>query len=78
MSTSLPRRRIIVSAAALLLAAVTLVWTFVLDERQSDENARQSEQINALYEALEDEQSNAEDQGLDPVAPPPDETHRRS
>lgn len=64
MSTRLPRRRVIISLAAIFLAALMFVWTFVLNERQGA-------QIDALYAALGDEQSNAEAQGVDPVAPDP-------
>lgn len=66
MSTQLPRRRIVVSAAAILLAALTLAWTFVLDNRQGA-------QIDALYDALAAEQQAAEDRGEQPVAPAPEE-----
>lgn len=66
MSTKLPRDRIVVSLAAILLAALALVWTFV-------QNDRQGAQIEALYAALGDEQSNAEAQGVEPVAPDPED-----
>jgi hypothetical protein len=66
VSTKLPRRRVVISLAAILLAAVALTWTFILDERQSS-------QIDALYAALGDEQSAAEALGNDPVAPAPED-----
>lgn len=66
MSTRLPRSRIVVSIAAILLAAFALVWTAVQSERQGS-------QIEALYAALGDEQSAAEQRGEEPVAPPPED-----
>lgn len=66
MSTKLPRSRVVVSIAAILLAAFALVWTAVQSERQGA-------QIEALYAALGDEQSAAEQRGEEPVAPPPED-----
>lgn len=66
MSTRLPRRRVIIAAAAIVLAAAALIWTLVMGQRQGA-------QIDALYAALGDEQSNAEAQGVDPVAPVPED-----
>jgi hypothetical protein len=66
MSTKLPRSRILIAAAALLLAALTLVWTLVQDQRQGA-------QIDALHEALTVEQEGVEDRGETPIAPGADE-----
>jgi hypothetical protein len=66
MSTKLPRRRVLISIAAILLAALAMGWTFVQDERQGA-------QIEALAEALEVEQQAAEDRGESPVAPDAEE-----
>lgn len=48
------------------VAAVVLGWLLYAVPRQAD-------QIDALESALNDEQSNAEANGLEPVAPPPEE-----
>lgn len=70
---SLPIRRVVISVAAVCIAAVLLGWTYVQDDHQSAELEHQSAQIEALYAALGDEQSNAEAQGVEPVAPDPEE-----
>jgi type II secretory pathway pseudopilin PulG len=62
---------IVVVAVALVGIALTL--TFVRAEQQSDAMAEQSEQIDALYGALEAEQEAAVNNGETPVAPAPDE-----
>lgn len=61
------------TAIAAALVAVALAWIAVGADRQSDRVDRQDEQIAALVQALADEQSNAEAEGLTPVAPPPDD-----
>jgi hypothetical protein len=66
MSARLPRHRIIISIAALLLAAFAFVWTFVLNDRQGA-------QIDALYAALGDSQTQIEDLGGEPEQPAPEE-----
>jgi hypothetical protein len=66
MSTKLPRDRIVIAIAAMAVAAATAVWMFIQDERQGA-------QIEALYAALGDEQSNIEDLGGEPVAPDPED-----
>lgn len=66
MSTKVPRRRVIISVAAIVLAALALTWTYVQGERQGS-------QIEALYAALGDEQSAAQERGEDPVAPAPED-----
>lgn len=63
MSTRVPRRRVIISLAGILLAVLTAAWMFIADQRQGA-------QIDALYAALGDEQSNVEGLGGEPVAPP--------
>jgi type II secretory pathway pseudopilin PulG len=62
----LPLRRVVISIAAILVAAILLGWTYVQDDRQSA-------QIDALYAALGDSQTQIEDLGGDPVAPAPEE-----
>lgn len=59
--------------AASLVFAIVVGWTVTQVQQQVDRNDRQSEQIAALYAALEAEQEDKEEQGLDPVAPPPEE-----
>jgi len=66
MTSKLPRIRIVVSIAAIVLAAAALAWTVV----QSD---RQGAQIDALSEALTVEQQGVEDRGESPIAPAPEE-----
>jgi len=66
MSTKLPRRRVVIVAAAMLLAALMFAWTYLQDERQAA-------QIDALTEALTVEQEGVEDRGETPIAPAPDE-----
>jgi type II secretory pathway pseudopilin PulG len=62
----LPLRRVVISIAAILVAAILLGWTYAQDDHQSA-------QIDALYAALGDSQSQIEDLGGDPVAPAPEE-----
>lgn len=59
--------------AAVALVAAAIAWIAVGAGRQSDRVDRQDEQIAALSQALADEQSAAEAEGLTPVAPPPDD-----
>lgn len=66
MSTRVPRRRVVISLAGILLAVLTAAYMFIADQRQGA-------QIDALYAALGDEQSNVEDLGGEPVAPPADD-----
>jgi len=66
MSTRVPRRRVVISLAGILLAVLTAAWMFIADQRQGA-------QIDALAEALAVEQSAAEERGETPVAPAPDE-----
>jgi hypothetical protein len=62
----LPLRRVVISIAAIVIAAILLGWTYVQDDHQSA-------QIDALYAALGDSQTQIEDLGGDPVAPAPEE-----
>lgn len=73
MTTRLPRRRVVIVAVSLLLCAFVFGWTVVQVQQQVDENAHQSEQIDALAAALAAEQEAAEDRGETPVAPDPSE-----
>ncbi|GAA2159443.1 hypothetical protein [Glycomyces lechevalierae] len=66
MSAKVPRRRVVVAVAGIVLAALALVWTGFQTERQGA-------QIDALYEALTVEQQGVEDRGESPIAPPPEE-----
>jgi len=58
---------------AVALVAAAIAWMAVGADRQSDRVDHQDEQIAALSQALSDEQSAAEAEGLTPVAPPPDD-----
>lgn len=60
-------------AIAAAIVAVAIAWIAVGANRQSDRLDHQDEQIAALSQALSDEQSAAEAEGLTPVAPPPDD-----
>jgi len=73
--SKLTKRRLGDWAVALVAAAVAvaIAWIAVGANRQSDRIDRQDEQIAALSQALTDEQSNAEAEGITPVAPPPDD-----
>lgn len=66
MSTRVPRRRLVISLAAVVLAALLAAWTVVQDQHQGA-------QIDALYAALGDSQTQIEDLGGDPVAPAPED-----
>jgi hypothetical protein len=73
--SKLTRRRLGDWAVALVAAAVAIVvtWGAVQTGRNAERINQQDEQINALVQALGDEQSAAEDAGLDPVAPAPED-----
>jgi hypothetical protein len=62
----LPLRRVVISIAAILIAALLLGLTYVQDDHQSA-------QIEALYAALGDSQTQIEDLGGDPEQPAPEE-----
>lgn len=62
-----------VVVVAVALVAVALTLTFVRAEQQAHEMDQQSDQIEALYRALEAEQEAAVNNGETPVAPAPDE-----
>jgi hypothetical protein len=66
MTKQLPRHRVVIAVLALFLAAAGFAWT-------AFESNRQGEQIDALAAALEEEQQAAEERGLTPVAPAPEE-----
>jgi hypothetical protein len=73
--SKLTRRRLGDWAVALVAAAVAIVvtWGAVQTGRNAERINQQDEQIGALSQALTDEQSNAEAEGITPVAPPPDD-----
>lgn len=59
--------------AVVVLVAIVLGWAVVETRDLREQVDKQDEQLTAFVEALGDEQSNAEDAGLEPVAPAPED-----